>query len=110
MFTTTGTAVELGTAEIYDWPIPLGQYKMEGPTFSHPMPTNRFECPCCGTPTLEERGAHEICEECGWEDDGQDDDDNDPEDIWGGPNGDISLAQARRNYIKYGSIDSGRDS
>ncbi len=30
-------------------------------------------CPGCGFPTLEERGAFEICIICSWEDDGQDD-------------------------------------
>ena len=32
-----------------------------------------YTCPCCGHPTLTERGAYDICVECGWEDDGQDD-------------------------------------
>ncbi|MFD8981176.1 CPCC family cysteine-rich protein [Streptomyces sp. NPDC059564] len=30
-------------------------------------------CPCCFQPTLEKRADFEICPECGWEDDGQDD-------------------------------------
>lgn len=29
----------------------------------------RNPCPCCGRPTLDELGAYEICEVCGWEDD-----------------------------------------
>jgi len=59
----------------------------------------RYECPCCGYPTLEERGSYDICEICGWEDDGQDD----PyaEEIWGGPNYSYSLAEARENYRRY---------
>ena len=32
-----------------------------------------YTCPCCGHGTLDERGAYEICDVCGWEDDGQDD-------------------------------------
>ena len=35
-----------------------------------------YTCPCCGHPTLSERGVYEICPECGWEDDGQDDHDS----------------------------------
>jgi hypothetical protein len=71
------------------------------------MTTDRFECPCCGGRTLEEPGTYEICPDCGWEDDGQDDEDGD--DVWGGPNGDLSLAQARRNFVKYGNIYGVRD-
>lgn len=26
-------------------------------------------CPCCGCRTLDEIGAYEICDVCGWEDD-----------------------------------------
>ncbi|MEE3953448.1 CPCC family cysteine-rich protein [Peribacillus frigoritolerans] len=56
----------------------------------------REKCPCCGFPTLEERGIYDICELCNWEDDGQDD----PyaNQVWGGPNGDYSLTEARRNF------------
>lgn len=28
-----------------------------------------ISCPCCNLPTISCRGAYEICEECGWEDD-----------------------------------------
>jgi uncharacterized protein (TIGR03083 family) len=31
-----------------------------------------YTCPCCGHATLSDRGSYEICDECGWEDDGQD--------------------------------------
>jgi hypothetical protein len=27
------------------------------------------DCRCCGSPTLEERDAWEVCRTCGWEDD-----------------------------------------
>lgn len=56
----------------------------------------REKCPCCGFPTLDEREANCICELCNWEDDGQDDPYS--EEVWGGPNGDYSLAEARRNF------------
>ena len=35
-----------------------------------------YTCPCCGHTTLEERGGHDICRECNWQDDGQDDHDS----------------------------------
>ncbi|MFI5848656.1 CPCC family cysteine-rich protein [Micromonospora chalcea] len=44
-----------------------------------------YACPCCRHPTLEGRGQFEICFACGWEDDGQDDEDADT--VRGGPNG-----------------------
>lgn len=60
---------------------------------------NRFNCPCCGYPTLEERRGWEICCLCNWEDDGQDDPHAD--NVWGGPNQDYSLTEARENFKKY---------
>jgi Cysteine-rich CPCC len=57
-------------------------------------------CPCCGHTTLSERGAYEICGECGWEDDGQDD--HDSAVIRGGPNGPLSLDAARAAYERRG--------
>ncbi|GMK41953.1 hypothetical protein PCCS19_50120 [Paenibacillus sp. CCS19] len=59
---------------------------------------NRFNCPCCGYPTLEERRGWEICCLCDWEDDGQDDPHAD--EVWGGPNADYSLMEARNNFKK----------
>ncbi len=58
-----------------------------------------FFCPCCGYPTLMERGGYEICCLCNWEDDGQDDPHAD--EIWGGPNGGYSLTEARENFQRY---------
>jgi hypothetical protein len=58
----------------------------------------RFACPCCRHGTLAERGAYHICPVCFWEDDG----DNDPDSV-GGPNGDLTLAEARRNYAALGA-------
>jgi hypothetical protein len=57
---------------------------------------DREPCPCCGCWTLRERGTFEICEECGWEDDDQDDADADV--VRGGPNGAHSLTAAREKY------------
>lgn len=59
----------------------------------------REKCPCCGFPTIEERRIFDICELCHWEDDGQDDPYAD--EIWGGPNGDYSLAEARKNFKEH---------
>ncbi|WP_243460725.1 CPCC family cysteine-rich protein [Paraburkholderia largidicola] len=38
---------------------------------------------------------------CFWEDDGQDDDDAD--EVLGGPNGDLSLTEGRANYRAFGA-------
>jgi len=64
---------------------------------------SRYACPCCGCRTLLERGGYEICPVCNWEDDGQDS--HDADDIRGGPNGDLSLTQARDNYRQIGACD-----
>lgn len=52
-----------------------------------------INCPGCAYPTLTERKAYEICLVCNWEDDGQDDAQAD--EIWGGPNGNMSLTENR---------------
>jgi len=62
----------------------------------------RYNCPCCGYPTLEERQSWEICCLCDWEDDGQDDPYADQ--VWGGPNQDYSLTQARQNFRNHYSM------
>ncbi|AGL16157.1 CPCC family cysteine-rich protein [Actinoplanes sp. N902-109] len=59
-----------------------------------------YTCPCCGHATLSERGSYEICDECGWEDDGQDN--HDSAFVRGGPNGGLSLDQARVEYVRKG--------
>lgn len=58
----------------------------------------REKCPCCSYPTLEFRNDYEICLLCDWEDDGQDGDQ--AAEVWGGPNGDYSLEEARINFKK----------
>ena len=62
----------------------------------------RFRCPCCGCLTLMDRGEYDICEVCYWEDDGQDDHNAD---AVGGPNGRLSLTQARANYRAFGACE-----
>jgi hypothetical protein len=57
-----------------------------------------FTCPGCGYPTLTERGSYEICDVCNWEDDNQDDDEADK--VWGGPNANLSLTENRINIGK----------
>ncbi len=52
-----------------------------------------YTCPGCGFPTLEARGTYAVCDVCNWEDDQQDDENAD--EIWGGPNHDLSLTQNR---------------
>ena len=60
---------------------------------------DKVTCPGCGYPTLQEKGAYEICKVCNWEDDGQDDENAD-EILSGGPNGNISLTQNRTQILK----------
>ncbi len=62
-----------------------------------------YHCPCCGYKTLSERGRYEICPVCFWEDDGQDEEDKDV--IRGGPNGKLSLTQARINFQTFGTCE-----
>ena len=64
---------------------------------------HKFKCPCCGYRTLNERGGFEICPVCFWEDDGQDD--HDADDVRGGPNSDLSLSDARRNFREFGACE-----
>jgi uncharacterized Zn finger protein (UPF0148 family) len=57
-----------------------------------------YTCPGCGYPTLIERGGYEICNVCNWEDDNQDD--KEADEIWGGPNSNLSLTENRLNIGK----------
>jgi hypothetical protein len=68
-----------------------------------PSDSGPYRCPCCGCRTLSERGGYDICPVCYWEDDGQDDQDADV--VRGGPNGALSLSQARVNYRTFGACD-----
>ncbi|AMN42838.1 CPCC family cysteine-rich protein [Rhodoplanes sp. Z2-YC6860] len=58
-------------------------------------------CPCCGCRTLRQRGGLEQCPVCAWADAGQDEFDADK--VRGGPNGELSLRQARTNYRRLGA-------
>ena len=57
-------------------------------------------CPCCYCRTISERDIFDICPVCFWEDDGQDD--HNADDLRGGPNGALSLTEARANYARIG--------
>jgi Cysteine-rich CPCC len=52
-----------------------------------------FTCPCCGYPTLPDRGGCIYCFVCDWEDDYQDNPEADI--VRGGPNGSLSLTECR---------------
>nr|WP_280668315.1 CPCC family cysteine-rich protein [Kitasatospora sp. MAP12-44] len=67
-----------------------------------------YTCPCCRMPMLDTRCCYEICVECGWEDDGQDDHNADR--VLGGPNGSLSLTEARRRYSEAISDEPGPES
>ncbi len=58
-------------------------------------------CPCCGFLTKVKRCDDEICPVCFWQDDGQGD--SDAEEVRGGPNKELSLAQARLNFGQFGA-------
>lgn len=68
-------------------------------TKAWPKYRDRFLCPCCFMPTLDERAGYDICPICFWEDDGQDSDD--AEIVRGGPNADYALDEARANFNLY---------
>lgn len=59
-------------------------------------PEKSYRCPCCAYKTLHSRAGYEICPVCFWEDDGQDD--HDADEVRGGPNGSLSLTDARKNF------------
>ena len=61
--------------------------------FVLPLKRHMFRCPVCGRRTLLYRGDYIICTECGWEDDGTDD-----EDRITGPNGDYTIRLYRKKY------------
>lgn len=62
-----------------------------------------YRCPCCHYKTLHGRAGYEICKVCFWEDDGQDD--HDAAEVRDGPNGSLSLVQARLNFVAFGVSD-----
>lgn len=80
-----------------------GEIKIGRVYYGKNIPTRvkriKYTCPCCGYPTLERRGGYEMCVLCSWEDDGQDD--QNASEVWGGPNGSLSLKKARENFGKH---------
>ena len=63
-------------------------------------------CPCCGACSLDEPDEYDICPVCWWEDDGQDNHNADR--VNGGPNYQLSLTQARLNFLTHGIFDPDR--
>jgi hypothetical protein len=61
----------------------------------------RFRCLCCGCRTLEAPGVLELCPVCWWEDDGQDDRDASKARLT--VNGELSLTEARANFLRCGA-------
>jgi hypothetical protein len=59
-------------------------------------------CEVCGYYTFKniKRDAFEICDVCLWEDDGYNDN---PDNVSGGPNQELSLNQARVNFKQFGA-------
>ncbi|WP_436772216.1 CPCC family cysteine-rich protein [Yinghuangia sp. YIM S09857] len=77
--------------------------KLENESVRRVSGSGPHACPCCANLTLDSRGEFEICSVCFWEDDGQDDHDADV--VRGGPNGSLSLTEARRNFAAMGACD-----
>lgn len=67
------------------------------------MDGSLYPCPCCNYRTLLERAGYGLCPVCFWEDDGQDS--HDADNVRGGPNGSLSLTEARRNFREFGACD-----
>jgi len=87
-------------------PVDDAELNVSGATFANVQrgpEGGPFACPCCGSLTLPTRGDYELCPVCFWEDDGQDD--HDADEVRGGPNGLLSLTQARANYAAFGACD-----
>ena len=71
--------------------------------YTRSVTNSHFRCPCCFFATLPARGWNEICPVCFWEDDGQDD--HDADEVRGGPNYELSLTAARKNFAAFGACD-----
>ena len=69
----------------------------DGCAFVLPVKVYRFACPVCGTRSLQHRGMYDICDECGWEDDGTDDENEVPVIS---PNGFLSIRKYRNKYLR----------
>lgn len=75
----------------------------ESKTTTTQSDNKKYSCPCCYFRTLTERDSFNICPVCFWEDDGQDNADADI--VRGGPNGSLSLTQARVNFKTFGACE-----
>lgn len=64
--------------------------------------TIKCSCPCCSFQALDSGGDYEICTICWWEDGGQDD--CAANEVFGGPNHEYSLIQARHNFLDHGDM------
>lgn len=62
---------------------------------------HKVQCLVCEYLTVHIRGDYEICPVCFWEDDLLS---NDPDEVEGGPNGDLSLNMARTNFLELGAV------
>jgi hypothetical protein len=62
-----------------------------------------YPCPCGHSITLTSRGGDDIYRVCFWQDDGQDD--HDADEVRGGPNYTLSLAEARANFLRIGAAE-----
>ncbi len=72
------------------------------------MPIKYEACPCCGYRTIEVRDDYDICMVCWWEDGGQDNDCASMLSQFGEPN-DVTLTQARINFLKKGIAEPERE-
>jgi Cysteine-rich CPCC len=84
-------------------PFPIASQTASFENVIRPPDGGPYPCPCCGFVTLPERGAYELCPVCFWEDDGQDD--HDADQVRGGPNGSLSLTEARGSFSRIGAVD-----
>lgn len=58
----------------------------------------KYYCPCCGKATLTVRGEYDICSNCNWEDDG-----NEDEEVYSSTNH-MTLKQGKRKFLLYGRV------
>lgn len=82
-------------------PVALRDWLRPRRSIVEPARDEMYRCPCCDALTLDERGGYDLCPVCFWEDDGQGD--HDADEVRGGPNGWLSLTEARRNYAEIGA-------
>jgi hypothetical protein len=68
--------------------------------------STKILCHCCGYRTLDAHGQDAICPVCFWQDDGQSD--ATANEVWGGPNGTLSLTAARENFRGIGASSQAR--